>query len=441
MKPLRAALLALSLGSALAGCSDLNPFEKKQDRLPGERKSVLRGDRDLEVDAQAAAQPVRLPRPQRNPDWANPGGLPDNAMHHLALADAPREVWRTSIGSGNSSGARLTAGPVVQNGRVFAIDADSRVSALDLATGQVLWRVDALSRGDSDVVASGGVAVAGDRLFVTLGSAQIVALEAGSGREIWRQTSGTPIRGAPTVSGTHLFAITNDNLLLVMATEDGRRLWTYQSSAEGPALLSGASPAVDGNLVVAPFTNGELVGLRVDSGRSLWSDALLAIRRQDAVGALSTIAGRPVIDRGLAFAVSHGSRAAAYDTRTGVRAWELEIPGINSPWVAGDYVYILSTRGELYCVTRREGRVRWVAELPAYANPDKRRDPIVWYGPVLAGDRLIVAGAMGEAWAISPYDGRVMGRQRLPGAAAAAPVIVQETALFLLENGSIAAFR
>ena len=75
------------------------------------------------------------------------------------------------------------------------------------------------------------------------------------------------------------------------------------------------------------------------------------------------------------------------------------------PWVAGDYVYILSTTGDLLCMTRRDGRIRWVQTLPRFEDPEKEKTPITWTGPVLAGDRLILVGSSGDALAISP-DGR-----------------------------------
>ena len=80
--------------------------------------------------------------------------------------------------------------------------------------------------------------------------------------------------------------------------------------------------------------------------------------------ALADIRGRPVIDRGRVFAVSHSGRMAAIDLRTGDRVWEQEIGSSHSPWVAGDYVFVLANDNELVCLTRDEGKVRWVRQLP-----------------------------------------------------------------------------
>ncbi len=104
--------------------------------------------------------------------------------------------------------------------------------------------------------------------------------------------------------------------------------------------------------------------LTVENGRPLWSDSLAAARGADAVSALADIRGRPVIDRGRVFAVSHSGRMVAIDLRSGERVWEQDIGSTHGPWVAGDYVYILSNDNELVCLTRNDGKVRWLRQLP-----------------------------------------------------------------------------
>ena len=96
-----------------------------------------------------------------------------------------------------------------------------------------------------------------------------------------------------------------------------------------------------------------------------------------------------MIDRDRVFAISHSGRMVAIDLRRGDRVWEQEIASSHGPWVAGDYIYVLANDNELVCLTRNEGKVRWVQQLPQYDDPEKRKDPILWAGPVLGGDRLI----------------------------------------------------
>ena len=104
-----------------------------------------------------------------------------------------------------------------------------------------------------------------------------------------------------------------------------------------------------------------------------------------------------MIDRGRVFAVSHSGRMAAIDLRTGDRVWEQQIASSHGPWVVGDYVFVLANDNEAVCLTRKEGKVRWVRQLPRFEDEKKKSDPIFWAGPVLGGNRLIVLSSTGEA--------------------------------------------
>jgi len=131
----------------------------------------------------------------------------------------------------------------------------------------------------------------------------------------------------------------------------------------------------------------------------------------------------------------------AIDLRTGVRLWEVEEGGIQSPWVAGNYVFLLSNTNDLIALQRRSGRVKWVSALPRYVDPEDQSEAMVWTGPVLAGDRLIVGNEQGDVETISPYDGTVIGTDTLPGPLTLPPIVAGDTLYFLTANASLVAYR
>ena len=103
---------------------------------------------------------------------------------------------------------------------------------------------------------------------------------------------------------------------------------------------------------------------------------------------------------------------------------------------------MLTTRGEVVCLLRDTGRIRWVSPLPRVVNPDDPGStPIVWSGPILVGDRLLVAGSQGEAITMSPYTGEILGRQDLPGPVVIPPVAAAGNVYIVTENAQLLAFR
>ncbi|HZD24981.1 MAG TPA: PQQ-binding-like beta-propeller repeat protein, partial [Alphaproteobacteria bacterium] len=123
------------------------------------------------------------------------------------------------------------------------------------------------------------------------------------------------------------------------------------------------------------------------------------------------------------------------------RQWDRDIEGVQTPWVAGDFIYLVTTRAEVVCLSRRDGRIRWVRQLERYKDPKDRKNPIEWVGPVLISDRLVVAGSNGYAVSVSPYTGKILGRIELPDAVRIAPVVADGTLYFLTDDADLIAYR
>jgi outer membrane protein assembly factor BamB len=124
-----------------------------------------------------------------------------------------------------------------------------------------------------------------------------------------------------------------------------------------------------------------------------------------------------------------------------LRVWERKIGGIQSPWLAGDFIYLLSNENKLVCLTKADGLIVWIAELRKYEDMEDQEDLIIWSGPALAGDRLILTGSHGLALAISPYTGRLLGRLEMPGPVRVEPIVAGDTIYILTDEADLIALR
>ena len=193
--------------------------------------------------------------------------------------------------------------------------------------------------------------------------------------------------------------------------------------------------------VVAGFSSGELNGYRYENGRQVWGDQLQRTSITTTVSSLSDIDADPVIDNGQVFAIGEGGRMVALDLISGQRMWELGIGGISTPWVAGDWVYVITDQDKLLCVYRQNGHIRWIAQLPVFANAKKKKGDVDYSGPVLAGGRLIVTGSNGAVIQIDPATGSFQ-TQLSVGAPVNLPPIVANSTLYIYDdNARLHAFR
>src|SRR5690606_1454842 len=202
-----------------------------------------------------------------------------------------------------------------------------------------------------------------------------------------------------------------------------------------------SSVAVLGSVAIAPYSSGELVALRVENGTPVWTDSLTRTGGVTSLSALNDIAGRPVIDRGRVFAISHSGRMVSIDLRTGERVWTRDIGGVQTPWVAGDYVYVVTLSQEVLAISGRDGRIRWISPLPRWKDPEDREGPIEWSGPVLISEKLVLVPSRGEGILLSPLTGEVTGNFSLPDGALIAPVVAKETLCVRTNDARLAALE
>lgn len=466
-------VLLSGLAVTVASCGTVRralPFGLGGDDAPqatateGQRISVLEFEQQLAPSAALSGRDFFLPGPQAATAWTQPGGNAENAVEHVIAGADFTVAWRRDVGAGSSRTRQVMAPVVADNGRVFVLDGEATVSALDAGTGAVAWKVNVkpderearrgmFSFGGGSTGGGGfggGVAVGGGKVFVASGYRTVTAIDQATGSILWTTPVEVPIHGAPTVSGSRVFVVDVENQMMAFDTTTGQQTWTYRGIPEPARIMRASSPAVTGDTVIAPFSSGEVVALRASTGQPVWQQVLSRTSRTSALSEIRDIAGRPVISRGVVYAVSHSGLLSALDIRSGQPKWEpLPIAGVNAPLPVGDVVYVVSKDGELTVINRDSGQIYWTRDL----NADRVRkeggflgfwDRTVrpeWSGPMLASNRLLLVNSDGELVAFDPKTGAQTASLRLGGPAYIAPAAYNGALYVLTDNGDLVSIR
>lgn len=438
-----AAPLVLALALGLSGCGVLGG-KKKVAATPtvGNRIPILvKVDTSAKVDPALAGVAVVVPPATENAEWAQAGGTANKSYGNLALAAAPQKVWTARI-AGSTTRQRLAASPVIGGGQMFVMDTNGVVHAFDAKTGAEKWTVGFKIKGDgSSSVYGGGVTFSNDRVFVTTGVGEVSALNAADGKQLWKVKPSGPLRGSPTVAFNSVFVMTQANQIIALNADDGAQVWNASASVGQTGVFGVAAPAAGQGTVIAGFSTGELIAYRYENGREVWSDALARTSLSTSVGVLTDIDADPIIDRGRVYALGQGGRMAAYELVTGQRIWELNLAGISTPSVAGEWIFTLTDDGRLLCIARATGKIRWLTQLDTFRNMKKKKDQIFWSGPVLAGDRLWFVNSLGQVMSAAAADGQPSVLAKVGAPVTLAPVVAGSTLYVLDDAGKITAFR
>jgi outer membrane protein assembly factor BamB len=377
-----------------------------------------------------------------NTDWTQSGGNATKSMGHLAFGNALARAFTVQAGRGSSLSARLAAAPVVANGRIYAIDTLGTVRAFDARTGGSLWSSQTPSeKGNQASLYGGGIAYDQGRIYATNGLGYVAALDDRNGGLIWKVRPGGPLRGAPTVANGAVYVMSEDNQIYSLKEDDGSTNWSQAASLEIAGVFGSASPAVGQGTVVAGFSSGELNAYRYENGRMVWQDALQRTSIRTSVSSLNDIDADPVIDNGQVIAVGQGGRMVALDILTGQRQWELNIAGIDTPWVAGDWIFVVTDQAKLISVYRQNGHIRWITQLQQFVKPKSKKGEVDYSGPVLAGNRLIITGSNGAVITVDPATGAIQGQTTVGAPISLSPIVANSTLYVLDDRGRLNAFR
>ncbi|HEX4506129.1 MAG TPA: PQQ-binding-like beta-propeller repeat protein [Alphaproteobacteria bacterium] len=428
---------------ALAGCDTISGIFDSSDtpKLPGKRVSVLAVEQKLKIDKNLASINVTLPEPLLNRDWSQIGGIASHNPGHLVLGNDLHPIWAVDAGEGPQSHLLYTGTPIVADGKIFVLDTQAEVTALDASNGKQLWRVRVSPEDARTDTLGGGIAYGDGKVFVTGGYPEIQALDAANGGLVWRRQLTAPPRSAVSFAVGKIFLTTLDNQTQVINAEDGQTVYSHAGLPQSEGVLGQAVPGVDSTITVIPYSSGEIFALRLETGRIAWQDNLVSIRHTNALWSLTDISTPPVLDRGIVYAVSQGGRFVAIDERSGARMWQHEVGSSNMPWVAGDYVFMLDNNNELVCVSREKGGIRWISQLQTHEDMEKRKHPVYWQGPVLAGGRLFLTNSLGQIVEASPQDGRVLTTTAASDIVDVPPVVADGTLYILANDGVLTAYK
>lgn len=429
--------------AALAALSACGIFKGKGDKTPvlGQRVPILAAETGVETDKSIAEVQVVLPPATTNADWAQPGGNAAKSMGHLTLGASPVRVWDANI-AGSNGRVRLAAAPVVAGGTLYVMDTEAVVHAFDAQTGAAKWKLaTAEGKENRNAAFGGGVSVEGERVYASNGLGEVIAIDAAAGTQVWRVKPGGPLRGSPTVSGGNVYVLSQDNQMFALSQTDGAVVWQQSGTLESQGVFGVAAPAAAQGTVVVGYSSGELGAYRYENGRSLWNDTLSRSTISTSVSSLADIDAEPVIDQGRVYAVGQGGRMAAIELATGQRLWEQNVAGISTPWVAGEWLFLVTDDARVMAIARGTGKIRWISQLPAWRNEKKKSGAIDWVGPVLAGDRLLVASSRGQLVSVSPTDGSVGTTIELKDGVSLSPVVANNMLYILNDKGTLSAYR
>ncbi len=220
---------------------------------------------------------------------------------------------------------------------------------------------------------------------------------------VWQVKNLDSGYSTPSVVGDRIYLISNQGLenefALALSTKDGRRLWSAKLGGVGnpkqepsyPAAR--ATPTVDGRLLYALGSDGDLVCLETANGKERWRKSL----RKDFGGkpGVWAYSESPLVDGDALVCTPGGSEATmiALNKNTGAVIWKCAIPGdVEASYACpivfeadGVKQYVQFLPAGLIGVDAKTGNLLWRYERSAQGSPAVIITPVADQGFIYSG--------------------------------------------------------
>ena len=438
-------LLLTAALTSLSACSYMPSWmggaTEEKPKLQGERKVALATSGQLKIDEASKNAKITLPAVVPNTNWSQHSGEFTAANGNLAGGGFDKET-SVRAGNGNDFSHSLLPRPVVYGGVVFVMDAAGVISAHDAGNiDNIRWKSEVVADEDEDEVIGGGLAVEGGVLYATTGQGQVAAINVADGKKIWQKNFGVPMRGSPHVAGDAVIVITIDSRTYALSSKSGDVLWEHRGIDETAAVMNSVSPAIAGDNILVPYSSGELFALSINGGRELWSETLLRNKYNQASDVFTGIGGDPVVDGEVVFVTSNSGITIAIDMINGKNIWQQQVGSLNTPWLAGNELFLLTADNVLVDMVKQTGKIRWLTALDSYEDPEGKRKPITWRGPVLIAGKLVVVSSNGKMVFVAATTGKITETKSIPSNILTAPVIAGGRMYLLEQDATLYSFQ
>ena len=399
-------LVLLGTCLILGACSDTKKIAPKEGRITviSEEKIAQSGEK------------IRLNKASKVNEWNAPDANSQNKIPAVSLEKATQS-WKAKGAKGRNSGDLPLITPVVVGDIIYTLDNQSYVIARDVKNGQELWR-------ESLGTKAQGVGLTANKNFIfALDENGTIAAFDNEGKLQWKKEFKTPFRSAPLLKENTLYLLSSGNDLWVLDTKTGKEKWHYKT-VESLTLLQGMGrPAVAEDVLVVPFSTGEIIGFGATTGTLLWSQDLVGEKVFNAIAQLSQMTASPVIENGIVYLVGHG-KTLAVNLKTGESVWKLPRGGQNTPLISGNALFFLDNQNRLLAVNKNSGKFFWKVDL----------ENILWKGPFLIDGNLVLFSEEKVA-IVTPSDGKITFKEK--GLKGSNPVIIDDGIFFLGDNGTL----
>ncbi len=244
--------------------------------------------------------------------------------------------------------------PLVANGLLYLVAGDETGWTIDTKDGRIAWQIEG-TPSVGNVLGAPAPVLASDLAVFAFGSGDIAATFRRGGIRRWNASVAggrrgraaaqiIDVTGGPMVAGDTIYIGNHSGRTVAFDAGSGERRWTADEGA-----VDTVWPA--GNSIFLISDRSQLVRLNAADGSIVWAQDLTGFVK-DRPGRRGPIVAHygPILAGGRLVISSNDGYLRFFNPVDGSQIYQVEVPGgaTTSPVVAGQTLYVVSTKGDLH---------------------------------------------------------------------------------------------
>lgn len=357
---------------------------------------------------------------------ANPG--------RLAAADlSPGRPFRLGVlrlmpevDASKPIGMALRSGFNVQGDTLIGDWGEGLVGARSIRSQRFLWWFNAGAELTSPVFNAGGFIVFSTR------AGKVFKLDLATGKRAWEASLDSFSDRKPLVSGSTVIVQAASQVIYALDYQTGKSLWLFDAGfPDGLTVSGGPTPVVWADSLIAGLSNGDLVGINLQSGKQAWrvTAPVSESRFHDVVGEL-------FVRDGQLFAARYDGTVTAFDVKDAKGGeprvtWQEKFPGIAVVTHRNGKMFLGCVNGDVIALDEmNQGRQVWRAVNGGSVTT-----------LTAAESRLMASTSDGRIFALDLQSGQLVWHDSLGYGVMAAPVFIDDGIYFITGLGNAYGYR
>ena len=411
----------------LIGCSSKDSFEESKEN----RFEVLTYSAEISESITLDVSEIKLGKAKKYKYWTKNYQNPQNNISHIETTAKFKN--KKKIFSGSSGYINLIQ-PIFFEGNLCHVKKKGILVCKRVEDKEEILRLDLK---DDEIkkyeVVRGGITYFDNTIIYADAYGQVKSVNINNSEVNWKTKIDFPILSAPLIYRGQIFFISADNRIFSLSFETGEVVWSFQTIEESKKNLFTASPVATENIIIAPFSNGEIIAFKYDNGQPLWSENTSKVSVVSNFD-LRDISANPVIAGSSIVSLSNNGRLISNNIINGSRNWNIDISGSQTPIISANQIYLVDNDAKVICVNKQTGEIYWITQLDKYKKGTDSKNLNLWTGPYLINEGLYLISYFGELIHLSPFNGEILNEKKIGIKNIYSPLIVLSDQILLTDE-------